>query len=100
MHIEPVCAGVRGYRVEVVLGHVEGESKDRDHLARERETALPEFEGYLAKAGDMGCALPEELVASVGVLLVCEKRRWVRDGGVVCGVVAQRECFFAIWDGS
>lgn len=89
VYVQPVCAGVRGHCVKVIFRHVQSESKDTNHFAREREPTLIEFNCCFLESREMACCIPcEVIIAGQGVR--------VGDSWVVPGIVAQRECLLAI----
>lgn len=90
VYIKPVCTGVCGHRIKIVFWHVESEREDTDHLARECEAPLIEFNCYFVEARQMACCIPWEVI----VTGQCVR---VGDSWIVFGIVAERECLFAIW---
>ena len=91
MYVKPVCTGVRGHRIKVVFWHVESERKNTNYLAREREAPLIDFNCCLVESRQMACCIPWEVIVAGQCVRVGDSR-------IVFGIVAQRECLFAIWN--
>lgn len=89
MYVKPVCTGVSGHCIKVVFRHFQSERKDTDHLARERETALIEFNCRFVESREMTCCLPCKVIVTGQLVRV-------GDSWIILGIVPQRECFFAI----
>jgi hypothetical protein len=89
VYVKPVCAGVRGHRIEIVFWHVERERKNANYLARECEAPLIEFYGCFVESRQMACCIPWEVIVTGQCVMV-------GDSWIVFGIVAQRKCLFAV----
>lgn len=88
--INPICPRVGDDTIKMIPRKIQGKGKEPDHLPREFEAFLPEFDGDFTEALEMAGSFPDDVWLSVRIIRVPgkEKTLRIRDGRVIDGVIS------------